>query len=63
MTTSGTRGLPIEHTHALHVAKLPPHRRNPFGRLLVAQAPIARLVLVTADRQLKPYDVELRFAD
>ena len=63
MTTSGTRGLPIEHTHALHVAKLPPHHRDPFGRLLVAQAPIVELALVTADRQLKSYDVKLRFAD
>ncbi len=62
MAASGTRGLPIEHTHTLRVAELPTHHRDPFDRLLVAQAQMEKLVLVTVDRQFERYDVELRFA-
>jgi PIN domain nuclease of toxin-antitoxin system len=60
MTASGSRGLAIEHAHAVRVAELPPHHRDPFDRLLVAQAQIEKLILVTADRQFEPYDVDLR---
>lgn len=63
MRTSGVAGLAIEHSHALRVAELPGHHRDPFDRLLVAQAQIENLVLLTADRQLEPYDAELRWAD
>jgi PIN domain nuclease of toxin-antitoxin system len=62
MNATGSRGLPIEHAHSLRVAELPPHHRDPFDRLLVAQAQIEKLVLVTADRQFEAYDVETRFA-
>jgi PIN domain nuclease of toxin-antitoxin system len=61
MAVSGTRGLPIEHAHTLRVAELPMHHRDPFDRLLVAQAQIEKLVLVTVDRQFERYDVEIRF--
>lgn len=63
MRTSGVSGLAIEHSHALRVAELPGHHRDPFDRLLVAQAQVEGLVLLTADRQLEPYDAELRWAD
>jgi prevent-host-death family protein len=53
------RGLPISAVHAERAAVLPPHHRDPFDRMLVAQAQIEELVLVTADRSLQPYDVEL----
>jgi PIN domain nuclease of toxin-antitoxin system len=62
MEASGSRGLEITHAHALRVAELPPHHRDPFDRLLVAQAEIEKLTIVTADRQLQRYDVKLRFA-
>jgi PIN domain nuclease of toxin-antitoxin system len=61
MTASGSRGLPIEHAHSLRVAELPLHHRDPFDRLLVAQAQIEKLVLLTVDRQFEKYDVETRF--
>jgi PIN domain nuclease of toxin-antitoxin system len=57
MARSGTAGLPVAHRHALHVANLPPHHRDPFDRLLVAQAQLEGLTLVTADEQLDAYDV------
>jgi len=51
--------LPVNHTHALHVASLPLHHRDPFDRLLISQANIEHLPIVTVDRQFQPYDVEL----
>jgi len=62
MRASGTRGLPVEHAHAARVAELPPHHRDPFERLLVAQAQLEKLTLVTVDPQLEKYDLDLRFA-
>ena len=58
MAQSGTKGLPVQHRHALQVATLPMHHRDPFDRLLVAQAQIEKAFLVTSDRRLDPYDVE-----
>ena len=58
MRTSGVVGLPVEHVHALHVATLPPHHRDPFDRLLVAQAQVEAIPLLTADPRLAEYDVE-----
>ncbi|MGH9302877.1 MAG: hypothetical protein ACRDZ5_00540 [Acidimicrobiales bacterium] len=50
--------MPVEHNHALAVCELPPLHRDPFDRLLVAQARDLRLRLVTADAQIARYDVE-----
>ena len=58
MARSGTSGLPIEHSHALQVSTLPMHHRDPFDRLLVAQAQVEKAILVTTDSQLAPYDVD-----
>jgi len=60
MKSSGTTGLPVEHVHALRVAELPHHHRDPFDRLLVAQAQIEDIAILTADPQFGLYDVELR---
>lgn len=57
MAATRATPLPVRHEHALRVAGLPPHHRDPFDRLLVAQAQVERLMLVTADPQLRPYDV------
>lgn len=56
---AGVDLLPITARHADRVAALPPHHRDPFDRLLVAQATIERLALVSADRPLDRYDVEV----
>jgi PIN domain nuclease of toxin-antitoxin system len=50
--------LPIEVAHAVASAGLQPHHRDPFDRLLVAQARMEELTLVTADAQIRRYDVE-----
>jgi PIN domain nuclease of toxin-antitoxin system len=62
MTISGVTGLPIQHSHALAVAGLPRHHRDPFDRLLIAQALVEQVTLVTADNQFQPYPVQLMWA-
>ena len=59
MRLSGTIGLPIEHEHALHVATLPLHHRDPFDRLLVAQANVESMPLLTADPVLASYSITI----
>jgi PIN domain nuclease of toxin-antitoxin system len=54
-----TTALPVSVAHALRVAELPPLHRDPFDRLLVAQAQLERLSVLTADPQLAAYDVEI----
>ncbi len=58
MRRSGTKGLAIEHTHTLAVASLPMLHRDPFDRLLVAQANALGLRVVTADPQVAQYDID-----
>ena len=55
--------LPIRLEHALAVEHLPPHHRDPFDRLLVAQAQVDGLTLVTGDRDLEPYGIALLRCD
>jgi len=58
-----TSALPIELHHVLQLSHLPLHHRDPFDRILVAQAQVERAVLVTTDRNLAAYDVEILWAD
>ena len=57
MQSSGVIGLAIEHAHALHVESLPPHHRDPLDRLLIAQAQLDALPILTADRVLTRYSI------
>lgn len=63
MEPSGVASLPIMHAHALQVARLPPHHRDPFDRLIVAQAQVEKLAVLTSDRQLEPYDIRIEWAN
>ncbi len=56
-TRSRFTPLPIAISHLEQVATLPFHHRDPFDRLLVAQAQVERLTLITRDRELAKYDV------
>lgn len=53
--------LPIPADVALEAARLPMHHRDPFGRLLVAQARRG-YTLVTCDARIAAYDVAMRWA-
>lgn len=59
---SGFERLLITFSHAERVAGLPPHHKDPFDRILVAQAQAEGLTLVTHDRLLEPYDIEILWA-
>jgi PIN domain nuclease of toxin-antitoxin system len=56
------QSMPVYLHHALRVAELPLHHRDPFDRLLIAQAQIEGLPLMTADPDVAAYDVEIIWA-
>lgn len=51
--------LPIYLNHALHVYTLPVHHRDPFDRLLISQAALEELTVLSADPQFARYPVPL----
>jgi PIN domain nuclease of toxin-antitoxin system len=55
--------LPLAMAHASALKELPPVHRDPFDRMLIAQARVEGLALVTADRVMTGYDVRLLAAD
>lgn len=54
---AGVDLLPITARHADRIATLPLHHRDPFDRLLIAQAEIDGLTLVSADEELSRYGI------
>jgi len=58
MRAVGAQGLAIEHPHALAVAQLEPLHRDPFDRLLVAQARLLDVPILTADPMVARYPVQ-----
>ena len=57
---AGWRELPVEAHHVLAVGQLPGLHRDPFDRLLLAQAQVDGLLLITADQQLAQYPGPVR---
>ncbi|CAN5212297.1 type II toxin-antitoxin system VapC family toxin [soil metagenome] len=58
----GFRHHPIGLRHTAALAALPDHHGDPFDRILVAQAVVDDLALVSDDRALGDYDVTIRWA-
>lgn len=58
----GHQALSIHQGHVLQLEALPLHHRDPFDRLLVAQARVEELRLMTADKVLTAYDVPVFWA-
>jgi PIN domain nuclease of toxin-antitoxin system len=56
---SGFRRLSITFEHAITAGRLPPLHRDPFDRMLIAQARCEGLTLVTRDAQIHRYDLDL----
>ena len=54
---SGFRPLAVTVDHAAAVGRLPAHHRDPFDRLLVVQAQMEGLTIVTTDPKIAKYDV------
>lgn len=59
---SGFTELPVSVEHGLRAGMLTSHHRDPFDRMLVAQAQEDGLTLVTRDRRIEPYDVPILWA-
>ncbi len=51
--------LPITDKHAFQAGQLPYHHRDPFDRMLVAQAQLESLLLLSSDSQISLYDVKV----
>jgi PIN domain nuclease of toxin-antitoxin system len=59
LTENYTSVLPVHLSHALRVHALPDHHRDPFDRLLVAQAIVEEIPLLSADPRIARYPVEV----
>jgi len=53
------RRLPVEMRHASAIEFLPHHHGDPFDRMLIAQAQVEGLTIVTSDREMRRYQVAL----
>jgi PIN domain nuclease of toxin-antitoxin system len=58
---NGLRVLPVQLKHVLALQGMPLHHRDPFDRLLVAQAKVERALLLSRDALLKQYEIEIRW--
>lgn len=56
---NGFRILPVTLPHTMHLSNLPFHHKDPFDRLLIAQAITENMTLVTSDRKFSLYDVSV----
>jgi PIN domain nuclease of toxin-antitoxin system len=59
MAKQGLRPLPISHLHAVKVFDLPLHHHDPFDRLIIAQAIVEDMTILTADRAFGKYPVDI----
>jgi PIN domain nuclease of toxin-antitoxin system len=61
MQIMSLRALDITHLHALAVDALPNYHGDPFDRMLIAQAVSEQMTLLSTDRTLQKYKVDLMF--
>ena len=59
LATNAIQSLPIKMSHALHTYSLPIHHRDPFDRIIIAQAQLEGLPILTSDPQIAKYKVEI----
>jgi PIN domain nuclease of toxin-antitoxin system len=59
LAKNAVRVLPIQLRHVLRLEQLPPHHRDPFDRILIAQSLEEELPIMTADPLMKNYAVTL----
>jgi len=56
---NGMKSLPIEMRHALHISTLPTYHQDPFDRILIAQAQMEDLPVLSADPEIAKYQVTI----
>jgi PIN domain nuclease of toxin-antitoxin system len=59
LQADGFQGLPITPAHGLRAGAYPQTHRDPFDRVLAAQAELERLVLLSADPQLSTFPCQI----
>ena len=59
MAKQNLQPLSITHSHAAKVYDLPIHHSDPFDRMLIAQALVEEMVILTSDRVFRKYPAEL----
>lgn len=59
LVRDGATELPLSVSHATASEELPLHHRDPFDRMLIAQARAENAVLVTGDQAMRAYDVPI----
>lgn len=57
----GIDSLDLDEESTLYVARLPPYHRDPFDRMLVCQAIVHDLMILTPDREIRRYPVKTRW--
>jgi PIN domain nuclease of toxin-antitoxin system len=59
MAKQGLRPLPVSHLHAVKVYDLPLHHDDPFDRLIIAQAVMEGMTVLTSDKAFRKYPVDV----
>ncbi|MET4783368.1 type II toxin-antitoxin system VapC family toxin [Glaciihabitans sp. UYNi722] len=59
LSEAGFTELPLTSAHGQVLRDLPPHHRDPFDRMLIAQAQVEGLEIATADADISSYDVDV----
>lgn len=58
-TINGIQILPVQLVHALYLENLPLHHKDPFDGLLISQAIVENMTLISADANFAKYQVNL----
>jgi PIN domain nuclease of toxin-antitoxin system len=59
MAMQGLRSIAITHLHAVKVYDLPLHHADPFDRMIIAQAMVEQMTVLTSDRVFEKYPIEV----
>jgi PIN domain nuclease of toxin-antitoxin system len=59
MAKQGLLPLAVNHIHAVKVYDLPSHHSDPFDRMIIAQAIVEEMTILTSDRAFEKYPVEV----
>ncbi len=59
LSTNSIQALPIHVVHALNIINLPDIHKDPFDRMLISQAQMEKLPIITSDVVIDKYDVEV----
>jgi PIN domain nuclease of toxin-antitoxin system len=59
LAAQGIRSLPVNLEHSLEVYDLPPHHADPFDRMIIAQAIVEGMTVLTSDRDFGKYPIDV----